>query len=266
MPNHVENEIRVGIFVSLGIGLLLMTIVILGGSKSLFTKKVIYQAHMQSAEGLIPGAKVILSGVPVGVIEAIKFDKVNRNIQVNFSVSQEASDWVHEGASFEIATQGVLGDKYMSLDGGKSDAALLPPRSEVSQRPTRDITQFLSKGDQAMLSLNSVLSSLDRILKAFESDRRSDTFFRNLAITSRNFASSSEKLSQELDQIKLKSSIAHLNQILEKIDNGSGTVGALINDASLYDDLKSLLGGVNRNRIMRNLVRQTLKEGKSKEH
>ena len=67
-----------------------------------------------------------------------------------------------------------------------------------------------------------------------------------------------------MNQIKLKGALANLNQILEKINNGTGTIGALINDASLYDDIKSLFGGINRNRIMRNIIRQTLKESKTK--
>ena len=56
----------------------------------------------------------------------------------------------------------------------------------------------------------------------------------------------------------------HLNSILEKIDQGQGTVGAMINDPGLYDDAKALVGQVNRNRIMRNLIRQTIKDNKDK--
>ncbi len=265
MANQVENEIKVGIFVSLGVGLILATIVILGGSKNLFTRKNTYYSHVQSAEGLIPGAKIILAGVPVGVVENIHFDKTQKNIEVTFSISKDASEWIHEGASFEIATQGILGDKYVNLNGGKSEDPILPAQSEISQRPSKDISQFLSKSDHLMVTLNGVLDSLDRILKTFEMDHRSDSFFKNLVQSSKNISLGTEKLNQEMDQIKLKGAVSQLNQILEKINNGTGTIGALVNDASLYDDIKSLLGGVNRNRIVRNLVRQTLKEGKTKD-
>jgi phospholipid/cholesterol/gamma-HCH transport system substrate-binding protein len=265
MANQIENEIKVGIFVTLGVALLLTTILILGGFKNLFTHKATYTSHLQSAEGLIPGAKVILAGVPVGVVEKIQFDKAQKNIEVILSVSKDATEWIHQGASFEISTQGVLGDKYVNLDGGKMEDPLLPPKSEILQRPSKDISQFLNKSDHLIVTLNGVLASLDRILKSFETDHRSETFFKSLAQSAKNISSTSEKLNDELNQIKLKGAISHLNQIMEKINNGTGTIGALINDASLYDDLKSLLGGVNRNRIMRNLVRQTLKDAKTKE-
>ena len=59
----------------------------------------------------------------------------------------------------------------------------------------------------------------------------------------------------------LKKTIHDVAQIVEKINNGSGTLGALVNDPSLYEDARSLVGGANRNRIIRNLVRKTTKDG-----
>jgi hypothetical protein len=42
-------------------------------------------------------------------------------------------------------------------------------------------------------------------------------------------------------------------------------MGALINDPGLYDNVKALVGQANRNRILRNLVRQTLRDSETKE-
>jgi phospholipid/cholesterol/gamma-HCH transport system substrate-binding protein len=52
----------------------------------------------------------------------------------------------------------------------------------------------------------------------------------------------------------------NLNSILGKIDHGSGSLGALVNDPELYDAAKSLMGEANQNRIVRNLVRKSIKE------
>ena len=65
----------------------------------------------------------------------------------------------------------------------------------------------------------------------------------------------------EYSHPKLYSGIYHSFVGRKKIDRGEGTVGALINDTALYDDAKSLVSGINRNRIMRNLVRQTVRDG-----
>ena len=43
-----------------------------------------------------------------------------------------------------------------------------------------------------------------------------------------------------------------------KISKGEGSLGAIINDPTVYEDLKEILGNVKRNRILRELVRYSI--------
>lgn len=61
------------------------------------------------------------------------------------------------------------------------------------------------------------------------------------------------------------SAAAHLDSILAKIDRGEGTLGLLIADPSLYQDLKTLLGGANRSAIVRTLIRLSTPDGEKTE-
>lgn len=47
---------------------------------------------------------------------------------------------------------------------------------------------------------------------------------------------------------------ARLNSILGKVDRGEGTLGLLLNDPTLYEELKILVGGANRSTLVRSLV------------
>jgi phospholipid/cholesterol/gamma-HCH transport system substrate-binding protein len=47
---------------------------------------------------------------------------------------------------------------------------------------------------------------------------------------------------------------ARLNNILAKVDAGQGSLGLMVNDPTLYEDLKLLVGGANRSRLVRTLV------------
>lgn len=260
MRKQLETEIKVGIFISAGLILVMSAILMLGGTDSLFTRKTRYFAKFATVEGLISGAKVILGGVPIGTVEEISFDNADRKIIVTLSVSRASGDWIRKDSTVEIATQGVLGDKYMNVNVGTEEAPLLPPGSEIPARVGKDISLFLNKGDQLMASLINISAGLDRILKNFENENRSEAFFKGMAATSKNLSLITEKLNKEMDQIQLKKAISNLAQIMEKVNNGTGTIGGFINDPSLYDEIKSLFGGVNRNRIIRNLVRQAVKE------
>jgi len=47
--------------------------------------------------------------------------------------------------------------------------------------------------------------------------------------------------------------------VVEGIRAGRGTIGALMVDPSVYEDLKSLLGNVERNKTLRALVRYSIR-------
>jgi len=46
------------------------------------------------------------------------------------------------------------------------------------------------------------------------------------------------------------------------LKSGEGTLGALINDPSLYEDLKSLIGGANRNRVLKYFIQKSVESAR----
>lgn len=57
---------------------------------------------------------------------------------------------------------------------------------------------------------------------------------------------------------------ADLRSIVADVRKGKGTVGALLVDPSIYEDLKGVVGNVSRNDIMRALVRYSIKQDDKK--
>ncbi len=51
---------------------------------------------------------------------------------------------------------------------------------------------------------------------------------------------------------------ADIKSMTTKINKGEGSLGAIINDPTIYEDLKEILGNVKRNRILRELVRYSI--------
>ena len=56
----------------------------------------------------------------------------------------------------------------------------------------------------------------------------------------------------------LASASADIKKITSKIAAGEGSLGGIINDPTLYDDLRTILGNVKRNRVLRSLVRLSI--------
>lgn len=255
-------ETRVGMFVLIGLGITMASIIILGGKQSIFTSVNHYVSHFEKIDGLVHGAKVTLGGLQIGAVSKITFDSEKRDMKVEFNVERDYAVYIRKDSTVEVVTQGVLGDKYLSLEPGTPTEPEVSNRGEVPHGVNKDLSQILTSSDQLVHKLTSTAESLERILSAFNRGNRADQFFQGLSTTSKNLAEVSHRLGEELNQAKLKSAVGHLNSILEKIDHGQGSLGAFINDPGLYDDTKALVGQTNRNRIMRNLIRQTIKDGR----
>ncbi len=258
---RLETEIKVGFFVIIGIGLSMLSILLIGGPSLFFSSQSKYHAFFSNSVGLISGSKVVLDGIQVGIVKQVALDPGKRKVKITFLIQTEFHEWLYKETIAEILTQGVLGDKYIALNNeGAKATEPLPPGSEIQSAEGGGLSKMISGSGQLITHLNKITDSLTRILKHFEDNRRDEIFFSSLSKTTKNLASITENLDTQLSNLKFNSAVNHLNSILQKMDQGKGTVGALLNDPALYDDAKALIGQANRNRVVRNLVRQTITE------
>ncbi|MCB9590190.1 MAG: MCE family protein [Polyangiaceae bacterium] len=66
---------------------------------------------------------------------------------------------------------------------------------------------------------------------------------------------------EEADAVKnINAMSADLRKVVADLRAGRGTLGALLVDPSVYEDLKMLLGNVQRNQVLRALVRYSIKQ------
>jgi phospholipid/cholesterol/gamma-HCH transport system substrate-binding protein len=57
-----------------------------------------------------------------------------------------------------------------------------------------------------------------------------------------------------------------LREIVANVRAGRGTVGALLVDPTVYEDIKALVGNVERNQVLRALVRYSIKQNEERPH
>jgi phospholipid/cholesterol/gamma-HCH transport system substrate-binding protein len=56
---------------------------------------------------------------------------------------------------------------------------------------------------------------------------------------------------------------ADVRGITDRINKGQGSLGGLINDPTVYEDLKEVVGNIKRNRVLRELVRLSITNGEN---
>ncbi len=75
-------------------------------------------AMVDTAEGLFEGDKVLLSGVQIGKVIEIK---LNKNYQAEIHLLVRKDIQIPEDSTAIILTDGILGDKYVSILAGGSE-------------------------------------------------------------------------------------------------------------------------------------------------
>jgi len=61
----------------------------------------------------------------------------------------------------------------------------------------------------------------------------------------------------------LQSTVSSLKRTSAALENGEGTLGLLAHDPALYEDLRALVGGAQRNKLLRAYIRKTIEKGEA---
>ena len=82
------------------------------------------QARFSRADGLVVGGDVRLSGIKIGTITRQSLDPQTYSAVVSFSVHDQYQ--LPDDSAVKIASEGLLGGNYLSVEPGGSDKMLKP--------------------------------------------------------------------------------------------------------------------------------------------
>ncbi|MGB7282173.1 MAG: MlaD family protein, partial [Candidatus Acidiferrum sp.] len=128
MPQRKQltwTELRVGLFVLVGLSVLAAGIFYVTGAGTLGPKYRLV-TYLPEVSGLANGAPVRLDGVEVGNVETIrlapripgKISDKDRNIEVVMRVGRRFQDDILTDSSASLVTEGLLGNRYVDITRG----------------------------------------------------------------------------------------------------------------------------------------------------
>ncbi len=124
MGSSRKIEILVGLFVVLGLAALVVMALNISNLTSLSSDKgYTITARFDNVGGLRPRAKVTLSGVSVGRVTGISYDRETFQAVVSMRLNPDI-DYLPEDTQASIYTSGLLGEQYISLEPGAEDEVL----------------------------------------------------------------------------------------------------------------------------------------------
>lgn len=168
--NKTTNGWKVGIFVA--IALMCIAGLILSFSKgSGLASRYKILLHSENAAGLIPGAKVLMSGVPVGNVKTIRMNEDGKSVTLIVEIL--ARYRIHADAAFTPRQSGFIGDQYVAIIPGENKKPILQDGEVVKLEEPFDISEvfrssasLLKRIDTTISQLNTAVARVDRVLLA----------------------------------------------------------------------------------------------------
>lgn len=258
MTKRSRSEIRAGFFLNLGLALALLFLFLFGTSVSIFSRNNQYVFDLPNGEGLLPGTKVLLAGILAGKVDSLSIQSQTGHVQVKIDVKKKFQRYIRADSFVDLTSQGVLGDRVVMISVGTPRQEELSNGSELKTRNVAGFSQLIGQGNIILAHLDQLVTSLNEIISPLAKAKTGKKLSQQAVQTLSELSEVAHKLNQTLNSEDLSKTIASLNSILDKFNHGTGTIGELLNDPSVYNDLKALVGEVNRNRILRNLVRKAV--------
>ena len=259
--NERKYLIVSGAFVTLLIALSIITVFLLNKENPLFSEKININVEVKNAQNLKTGAAVQLKGIKIGTVNEVKFKTLD-TIIINLGVLSEYAEWVKTDSYAAFKTQGVLGDKFIEILGGTETASSIKDGDSIRVEEVSSFDQIINKSEDLMVVAGSILTKIDKLLGPIEQNR-----LEKILYNIENMSHNSNKLLQTINDQKLNQSLANfqeatksLNSVSKRIEQGPGTLHSIIYDQTLHEDMRSLMGGANRNKVLKYFIRESIKK------
>ncbi len=136
-------ETIVGIFVVFGLLCVGYMTVKLGKVNLFGDNSYSLMANFTTVAGLRKGSPVNILGIDVGRVEKITMDQENLRAVVEMRIKNDIK--IYDDAIASIKTEGLIGDKYLSIDPGGGGDLLKPNGVITDTQAAVDVEQLISK-------------------------------------------------------------------------------------------------------------------------
>lgn len=276
MDLHYQKEAAVGGMVLAGIALFVLGTMWLKGATFRPSGQVV-EAQFADVAALKVDNVVTISGVIVGKVSAVRLERPGR-VMVTLDLPSELD--LRADASASIASGFFSSDSRLLLDPGRSaeafppggiiqgqmssgifdkgaaladraDSVLLGVQAIANQKTADELTRTLRSLQQVLATMNrqlpSVTGETERTMTSMR--RLADRLDSTLAtIPIGNAIERADTLARNLSTMSLQLSAtgARLDSVLQKVNQGEGTLGKFATDSSFYVETRAAIQAMQR--------------------
>jgi len=268
-----SKEVKIALVAVVGVIILFFGMNFLKGL-SLFSNDNNYFVAFQDVTGLSESSPIYADGFKVGVVKGVSYDYGN-NTDIKVKIQVDKNLRIPKGSSAEIVSD-MLGNVRVNLLINRSENEFLTPGDvivgRVSAGAIGKVADMIPAIEKMLPKLDSIMASLNTLLAdpaIAQSLHNIKNVTANLTTTSQQLnvlmsglnqgvptmmhkangvLDNTNRLTANLANVDVAGTMAEVNQTLagvqaftDKLNNKNSSLGLLMNDASVYNNLNSTM-------------------------
>lgn len=277
MTSERGAQLRVGIFMAIGLGAVAAMVVYFGRFGDAVRSYYQIRVEYPNASGLLKGAGVLLAGAKVGFVESnpVILDDME-GVYVNLKIYDDVK--IPSASEFTVGSSGLLGDRFVQVNL-KKDAKTSPPIAPdtvIKGKSETGMSEIFDQAGPVVAEVRAVMKKVDNITAKIDNDVLRESMMKDLNETVANLKSSSVAIAEatkKLDGImaktetaigsgeqamasaksaadELKKAIEDIRGIVQGVKSGRGALGVLLSDKQTADNLRVLVQNLRERGII----------------
>ena len=269
----MKKEIQIALVAIVGIVLLYFGLQFLKG-RTIFSSDKSYYVKFNNISGLSASSPVYVNGYRVGVVEDIIYDYAQQD-EIVAVVGLNSQMHLPKGSTAEIASD-LLGNIKLELMLGPNPADILSPGDTISgglqQGAMTKVGEMLPQIQAMLPKLDSILMNVNMLLAdpaLKNSLHHIDDITGNLTTTTNELNAMATALNRQMPSLvknadgmlanandltrnlneldlaatmtKVNNTLANVEQMTAKLNSNEGTLGLLMRDPGLYNNLNATM-------------------------
>jgi phospholipid/cholesterol/gamma-HCH transport system substrate-binding protein len=263
------SQLKVGLLAIAALIILSGLVFLMVGNLGIFRSKSDVYTFLNDSESLAPGADVRLNGILIGKVAAVKLSgsrDPNRTVRVAMEIDNRSLRDIPVDSQAGLANATLLGTKLINIKRGMSSQTI-QPGAELASSQTAELQDIFEQSSSTIAALQLTIKKVNDIIDLVESGKGTigqllvdDTLVKKtkaILDTVQSVATEAQTLVASLNSptnsvgkfvhdngetyTKVQASLSKVNDVIDKVNNGNGTLGKLLNDAALYDEARDSL-------------------------
>ncbi len=229
------QRVLVGVFVVFGVLLFAVGLFWIGDRRQLFSDSIELEANFMNVSGLARGAIVRVAGADSGEVLSVNVPSTAGDpFRIRFRVTSNLQAILREDSVATIQSDGLVGNKFLQVAPGSPEAAPAEPGSTILSREPIEVGDLIDRihelAESGNAAVEDVRSGINRTVDALlELNRETTSVIDQIGSEVQGITNTGETIA------------TNINGIIEDVRAGQGTIGHLITDQSLYDDMRAAM-------------------------